>query len=145
MQLYISSYPNVGPLHCAAAVEWHEDGEGTSTRRHQPSTFSRLLYWIYPTGGRRFLCKMPVDNVHPQRFAPSIGNFEKDTYMWVFNCLGRPGRFGNTEKNSAILLNSRFLRERGMASNPKMEYQVFLWIFQKNSAMATLSLKEMGN
>ena len=23
---------------------------------------------------------MPVDNVHPQRFAPSIGNFEKDAY-----------------------------------------------------------------
>ena len=31
-----------------------------------------------------------------------------------------------------------------MASNPKMEYQVFLCIFQKNSAMVTLGLKEMG-
>ena len=31
-----------------------------------------------------------------------------------------------------------------MASKPKIEYQVFLCIFQKNSAMATLSLKEMG-
>jgi hypothetical protein len=31
-----------------------------------------------------------------------------------------------------------------MASNPKMEYQVFLCIFQKNSAMASLGLKEMG-
>ena len=31
-----------------------------------------------------------------------------------------------------------------MASNPKMEYQVFLCIFQKNSAMATLGLKKMG-
>ena len=31
-----------------------------------------------------------------------------------------------------------------MASNPKMEYQVFLCIYQKNSAMATLGLKEMG-
>ena len=31
-----------------------------------------------------------------------------------------------------------------MASTPKMEYQVFLYIFQKNSAMATLDLKEMG-
>ena len=31
-----------------------------------------------------------------------------------------------------------------MSSNPKMEYQVFLCIFQKNSAMATLGLKEMG-
>ena len=31
-----------------------------------------------------------------------------------------------------------------MASNPKMEYQVFLCIFQKNLAMATLGLKEMG-
>ena len=43
-----------------------------------------------------------------------------------------------------ILFNNRFLRERGMASTPKMEYQVFLCIFQKNSAMATLGLKEMG-
>jgi hypothetical protein len=41
-------------------------------------------------------------------------------------------------------LNNRFLRERGMASNPKMEYQAFLCIFQQNSAMATLGLKEMG-
>ena len=41
-------------------------------------------------------------------------------------------------------INNRFLRERGMVSNPKMEYQVFLCIFQKNSAMATLGLKEMG-
>ena len=31
-----------------------------------------------------------------------------------------------------------------MASNSKMEYQAFLCIFQKNSAMATLGLKEMG-
>ena len=31
-----------------------------------------------------------------------------------------------------------------MASTPKMEYQVFLCIFQKNSAMATLGLREMG-
>ena len=31
-----------------------------------------------------------------------------------------------------------------MASTSKMEYQVFLYIFQKNSAMATLGLKEMG-
>ena len=34
--------------------------------------------------------------------------------------------------------NNKFLRERGMASNPKMEYQVFLCIFQKNSAMDTV-------
>ena len=36
------------------------------------------------------------------------------------------------------LINSRFLRERGMASTPKKECQVFLCIFQKSSAMATL-------
>ena len=42
-----------------------------------------------------------------------------------------------------FLFNNRFLRERGMASNLKMEYQDFLCIFQKNSAMATLCLKEM--
>ena len=31
-----------------------------------------------------------------------------------------------------------------MASNPKMEFQVFLCTFQKNSAMATIGLREMG-
>ena len=31
-----------------------------------------------------------------------------------------------------------------MASTPKMEYQIFLCIFQKNSAMATLGLKKLG-
>ena len=31
-----------------------------------------------------------------------------------------------------------------MESNPKMEYKVFICIFQNNSAMATLGLKEMG-
>ena len=32
-----------------------------------------------------------------------------------------------------------------MASTPKIEYQVFLCIFQKNSAMSTYGLKEMEN
>ena len=36
----------------------------------------------------------------------------------------------------SVLLNNRFLRERGMTSTPKMENQVFLFIFQRNSAMA---------
>ena len=40
-------------------------------------------------------------------------------------------------------INNSFLRKRGMTSTPKMQYQVFLCIFQKNSAMATLGLKEM--
>ena len=43
-----------------------------------------------------------------------------------------------------ILFNNRFLRERGIVFTLKMEYQVFLCIFQKNSAMATLGMKEMG-
>ena len=43
-----------------------------------------------------------------------------------------------------VCLNNRFLRERRMASTLKMEYKVFLCIFQKNSTMATLGLKEMG-
>ena len=41
-------------------------------------------------------------------------------------------------------ISNKFLRERGMASNPKMEYQIFLYIFPMNFAMATLGLKEMG-
>ena len=44
----------------------------------------------------------------------------------------------------SIPFNNRFLRERGMASTTTMKYQFFLCIFQKNSAMATLGLKEMG-
>ena len=43
-----------------------------------------------------------------------------------------------------FLINNRFLRKRGLASTLKMEYQVFLCIFQKNSAMATLGLKEFS-
>ena len=31
-----------------------------------------------------------------------------------------------------------------IASTPKMKYQVFLCIFQNNSAMATLGWKQMG-
>ena len=52
--------------------------------------------------------------------------------------------FKKEQVNYQNTFNNRFLRERGMASNPKMEYQVFLCIFQKNSAMTTLGLKEMG-
>ena len=33
-------------------------------------------------------------------------------------------------------ISNRFFKERGMAPTPKMEYQAFLCIFQKNSAMA---------
>ena len=43
-----------------------------------------------------------------------------------------------------LAINNMFLRDSGMASAPKMEYQVFLCIFQKNSAMPNLDLKEMG-
>ena len=39
-----------------------------------------------------------------------------------------------------LISKNKFLRERGMASTPRMEYQDFLCIFQKNSAMATLGL-----
>ena len=42
-----------------------------------------------------------------------------------------------------VFFNNRFLMERGMASTLKMEYQVFLCIFQKHSAIATLGLKEI--
>jgi hypothetical protein len=31
-----------------------------------------------------------------------------------------------------------------MASTPKMEYHIFLCVIQKNSAMATIGLTEMG-
>ena len=57
---------------------------------------------------------------------------------------GPPGNKYIHIHSSEVPINNRFLRERGMVSNPKIEYQVFLSIFQKNSAMATLGLKEMG-
>ena len=41
-------------------------------------------------------------------------------------------------------LTTGFWGKKGIASTPTIEYQVFLFIFQKNSAMATLGLKEMG-
>ena len=39
-----------------------------------------------------------------------------------------------TSQQQQNVINDRFLRERGMASTPKVEYQVFLCIFQKNFA-----------
>ena len=53
---------------------------------------------------------------------------------------GGPDLLNPTKYDS---FNNRFLRKRGMASTLKMEYQVFLCIFQKISAMATLGLKEI--
>ena len=49
-----------------------------------------------------------------------------------------------SHKRTDLTINNRFLKERGMASTLKMEYQVFLCIFPMNFAMATLDLKEMG-
>jgi hypothetical protein len=44
----------------------------------------------------------------------------------------------------ASMLKRRFLRERGMAVNPKMDYRFFFFCnFQKDSVMASLGLKEM--
>ena len=40
-------------------------------------------------------------------------------------------------KEKSNFLNMPYFLGRGFSSNPKMEYQVFLCIFQKNSAMAT--------
>ena len=56
-------------------------------------------------------------------------------FLSLFNC-------ENT--NNTRGLNNSFLRERGLTSTPKMEYQVFLCIFQRNLAMATIGLKKMG-
>ena len=53
---------------------------------------------------------------------------EKEDFNRTAEVLGpRPGKG---------VFNIRFLRERGMESNPKTEYQIFLCIFQKYLAMA---------
>ena len=49
----------------------------------------------------------------------STMNFALSGIFWIFY---KPC-------TSGICINNRFLRERGLASNPKMEYQVFLCIF----------------
>ena len=62
--------------------------------------------------------------------------------IYLFKSIGKFSIF--SVKVPSFALNNRFLRVRGMASTLKMDYQVFLCIFQNNSAMATLGLKEMG-
>ena len=54
------------------------------------------------------------------------------------------GDFYGTGIEIWVGFNILCLKERGLASNPKMDYHVFLCIFQKNSVMATLGLREMG-
>ena len=46
--------------------------------------------------------------------------------------------------SNKYFFNMPYFLGRGFSSNPKMEYQVFLCIFQKNLAMATYGLNEMG-
>ena len=41
-------------------------------------------------------------------------------------------------------INNKFLRERGMAFKPKMEYRFYIAFSKRTHAMATLALKEMG-
>ena len=50
----------------------------------------------------------------------------------------------DTDMAKNMTFNNRCLRERCMAYTPKMEYQIFLFIFQKNSDVATFGLKEIG-
>ena len=63
----------------------------------------------------------------------STMNHSNDYDTYVYSFLSKTFNF----------FNNRFLRKKGMASTLKMEYQVFLYILQKNSAMATFGLKEM--
>ena len=92
----------------------------------------------FPEMAARY-CKINlVLSVFPAPDSPEI------TTHWFCRCLQNKRRCKFFVHTSG-LFNDRFLGERGMASNPKMEYQVFRCIFQKNSAMATtLGLKEMG-
>ena len=81
-----------------------------------------------------------------ERFAKTHNWWQHQTKNpWNASNLGNGfSKFSSLSNCYSESFNNRFLRERGMASNPKMEYQGFLCIFQKNSAMATLGLKEMG-
>ena len=71
---------------------------------------------------------------------PQSFNLDLQPFTWIFY-LSYKVLFWVWNQWKYREINSRYLRERGMASTPKMEYQVFLIIFQKNSALGTLGLK----
>ena len=114
--------------------------------------------------------KMMLDWTQGQSVPMQVGCFLKDCWFYSLRGLQKPqwdqtisnsnchslkftSYFGcilsrfNSVRNKKLflisyLLNNRFLRQRGMASTSKMECQVFLCIFKKNSVMATLGLRE---
>ena len=114
-----------------------------------PGLFS--LGSFSPSSAHALLCSISLQKSYGQfeeKWSGSPGTFLL-LQFWDFLFPGPSGNLGpvlsrhvpgpsNTKILSIInirFFNNRFLRERGMASNPKMEYQVFLCIFQKNSAM----------
>jgi hypothetical protein len=89
------------------------------TERYHTSTFG---YDIPITEDGRYLLVLKFSEVYFN--APNMKVSFLDIFIWLY-------------------LNNKFSRERGMASTPKIKYQVFLCIFQNISAMATLVLTEM--
>ena len=90
----------------------------------------------------------PITSTTSMAKTPFIRNNSSSFEVWQYGCTWVK-KFPNWDckKENVFLihklLKNRFLRERDMASNPKMEYQVFLCIFQKHSAMAILGMKEI--
>ena len=93
------------------------------------------------------------DMVTVRRMETAAGNLYKEKAIRGFChlCSGQEAIYvgmSNTLRKFVSFLITSFnrssRRERGIASNPKLKYQVFLCILQKNPAMATLGLKEMG-
>ena len=74
---------------------------------------------------------------------PSSRSDHSTNHVFLYFHVYHVFRKKNRKKYMVKKFNNRFLRERGMAFTPKMEYQVLLCVFQKYSAMATLGLKEM--
>ena len=85
--------------------------------------------------GELEICHLTPDSVNNE---DNSKKFEVFHFYGAWSFGSTAGGCGNDGNRKKIL--NRFLREGGMASNPKMEYQVFLCIFQKNSAMATFDL-----
>ena len=77
-----------------------------------------------------------------------FASFEKQINLLMFlsyllKCVN-PTIFALVSSIMSSALTTGFWGKEAWRANPKMEYQVFLCIFQKNSNMATLGLKEMG-
>ena len=123
-----------------------EDEDTTTTTTLSTTTISENITIITPTDAPTTIIttteiqnSTTITNIEPNESDDTIliASLTAVGAVLLILCIALSGNMG------CRIFNNRFLRKRGMASTLKMEYQVFLCILQKNSAIATLGLKEM--